>query len=302
MMQKPHQPMEPVHRSTTRQDCRTHAMVLEAAGIRCSVHGSAGDFAVVVAAADAARARAELGAYASENRDWPAKVESIPQRGSGWVGVCGYASVLVLVAVFEHEWMFAVDWLAAGKTHAGLICDGQWWRTITALTLHSDLAHLAANLIIGGLIGLYAGQVFGSGLAWFSIVIAGAAGNLLNALIRSPVHTSVGASTAVFGALSLVAAYVWKRRRELRVSKLARWAPLAGGAALLGFLGTGGGRTDVAAHLTGFVSGGLIGAVYGTLGDRVLLGAKAQFLLGVGALAVVALAWATAVVPHAPGP
>ncbi len=292
--------MEAVYRSGIKKDCLKHALVLEATGIGYEVCETAGEFTLVVAAPDAARARAELDAYARENRDWPTGAATFPQRGGGWGGVFGYAAVLLLVAIFQHQDMFTLDWFGAGKTHAGLIRHGQWWRTVTALTLHADLAHLVANIVIGGLIGLFAGQLLGSGLAWFSILIAGAAGNLLNAWIRQPGHTSVGASTAVFAALGILAAYVWKRRRHMQASRLARWSPLVGGTVLLVYLGTGGVRTDVAAHVTGFLSGLLLGALYGKLAERVVLAAGAQFLLGMGALAVLALAWALALAPHAP--
>ena len=67
--------------------------------------------------------------------------------------------------------------------------------------------------------------------------------------------------------------------------------PLIGAVVLLSFLGTGGGRTDVGAHITGFVSGLFLGAVYGTLGDEMQFGRRAQILLGIGALAVLTLAW-----------
>ncbi len=298
-MKSRQQPVEAVYRSGIRKDCLQHALVLEAVGIEYEAQQKAHQFALVVAAPDAARARAELDAYARENRDWPPGAATLPQRAGGWGGVLGYAAVLLLVAILEHQHTFAFDWFAAGKTHAGLICHGQWWRTVTALTLHADLAHLVANLVVGGLIGLFAGQLLGSGLAWISILITGATGNLLNAWIRQPGHTSVGASTAVFAALGMVAAYAWKRRRHVQASKLTRWAPLVGGVVLLAYLGTGGVRTDVAAHLTGFLSGVLLGALYGKLGNRVALAAKAQFLLGMGALAVLALAWALALASHA---
>ena len=301
-MESRQQPVEAIYRSGIKKECLTRALVLEAAGIGCEAHAKAGECTLVVAPSDAARARAELDAYARENRGWPTVAAALPQRAGGWVGVLGYAAVLLLVAIIEHRDMFAADWFAAGKTHAGLIRHGQWWRAITALTLHADLAHLVANIVIGGLIGLFAGQLLGSGLAWVSILMAGAAGNLLNAWIRQPGHTSVGASTAVFAALGIAAAYAWKRRRHMQASRLARWAPLVGGVVLLGYLGTGGARTDVLAHVTGFLSGVLLGTLYGKLGDRAVLARGVQFLLGVGALAILALAWTLALAPHAPQP
>jgi MYXO-CTERM domain-containing protein len=170
------------------------------------------------------------------------------------------------------------------------------------LSLHANASHLVANIVIGGLIGLFAGQLLGSGLAWLSILIGGAAGNLLNAWIRQPAHTSIGASTAVFAALGIVAAFAWRQRRDVQTSRLARWAPLVGGIVLLGYVGTGGARTDVLAHVTGFFSGVLLGALYGRLGHRVVLAPSIQLLLGLGALAVLAFTWTCALAQQAPQP
>lgn len=290
--------MEAVYTSADRRECRRQALVLEAAGIRYRIQAEAGEYAVFVAEQDAERARAEFDAYEEENRDWQTRPAPLAQRFSGWEGVFAYVSVLLLVSILAQWHTFSADWFKAGKTHAGLICDGQLWRTVTALTLHSDIRHLFANVAIGGLIGLFAGQMLGSGLAWVSILFAGAMGNLLNAMIRPPNHTSVGASTAVFAALGLVVAYVWKRRRHLQASRLTRWTPIVVGVVLLGYLGTGGVRTDVAAHVTGFLAGVVLGAIYGKLGDRVSLKEETQAWLALSALAILALSWALALAPH----
>ncbi len=293
-MESRRQPTQTVFTSCARKDFFKHALVLEVAGIRYETHRVGGEFILDVAAADAARATEELEAYAQENPDSPVAAVAIVQRTGGWTGVVVYASVLLLVAILAHQRTFGLDWHTAGKTHAGLIRDGQWWRTVTALTLHADVTHLIGNTVIGGVFGLFAGQLLGNGLAWISILLAGASGNLLNAWIRGPNHTSVGASTAVFAALGIIAAYSWKRRRSSQGSMLARITPLVGAVVLLAYLGTGGARTDVAAHVTGFLSGMMLGILHETLGDRVMFGARVQFFLGVVALAVLALAWALA--------
>jgi membrane associated rhomboid family serine protease len=285
-----------IYRGADKRRCREHALVLEAADIRHQIHREAGDYVILVAAADAERALEELQAYARENRDAPLGRVIIPHRPGGWNAVMYYVTLLLLVAVFADQRFGDLDWLAAGKTHAGLIRQGQWWRTVTALTLHADLPHLLANAVVGSLFGLFASQLLGSGLAWLSILIAGAAGNAINACVQPAQHTSVGASTAVFAALGIVASYVWTRQRVLKTSLLVRWAPVVGAVILLGYLGAGGARTDVAAHVFGFASGLLLGAAYGRLGNRVQFARTTQLRLGVAALGVLVSAWALALV------
>ncbi|MFQ5495591.1 MAG: rhomboid family intramembrane serine protease [Phycisphaerae bacterium] len=294
------QPVIAVHHSETRRQCARHALVLEAVGIDYGIRETADGFTLVVSAGDALQARAELDAFALENRDRRTEGDPLSHRTGGWGGVVGYAAVLLLVCLLQRQHALAADWMAAGSTQAGLIRQGQWWRAVTALCLHIDLAHLMANLIIGGLVGLFAGQLLGSGLAWMTILIGGTTGNLLNAWIRQPEHTSVGASTAVFAALGIVATYVWKRRGKIHASGFIRWAPVIAGVILLSYLGTGGLRTDVGAHVAGFLSGALLGALLGTPGGRFASGAGAQWVLGLGALAILTLAWALAL--SSPGP
>ena len=289
-----------IYRSGSEEDCRDRALVLQAVGTAYQVHREFEGFAIAVVATDVSRSRAELDAFTTENRDWRSAHPAVRGRGDGWNGVLGFVAVLCLIAVFQRRQAFGVDWFAVGKTHAGLIRGGECWRAVTALTLHTDLEHVLSNLVIGGLVGLFVGQALGSGLAWCSILIAGALGNLVNAWVRSAAHTSVGASTAVFAALGLLAAHAWQQRRPQRGSRLHRWAPIVGGVLLLSLLGTGGGRTDVGAHVLGFVCGIPLGALCGKLDGSVTPSPRAQFLFGLAALTILGGAWALALMQPVP--
>ncbi len=294
-MEGQQQPMEAVYRSRIKKRCSEHALVLETVGVEFDIRHEDGEYTILVAESDAARAREELHACIQENRGGSRRVLVFPHQAGVWTGVYGFVAVLLLVDVFEDHTLFGINWAHAGRTHADLIQQGQWWRTVTALTLHADWAHLIGNIVVGGLFGLFAAQLLGSGLAWLSILIGGAAGNGINAWIQPAQHTSVGASTAVFSALGMVAAYVWTRRRHMPASAFVRWAPLVSGIVLLGYFGAGGGRTDVVAHLAGFCCGLLLGALYSTLGDRVLFSARVHSVLGTAALALLVLAWTRAI-------
>ena len=296
------QPVEIVFRSRKRQSCREHALVLRAVGIKCDIGRDMGECTLVVSARDAKRAWEELAAYQAETRvaaqeeaEARAAYDALPATISGWPGALGYAVVLVVVTVLVEREAFGLDWVTAGKTHAGAIRQGDWWRAVTALTLHADFPHLVANLIIGGMIGLFAGQLLGNGLAWASILMAGSIGNIINAWLHEPNHTSVGASTAVFAAIGILAAYAWQHRQRMRVTRFVRWAPLIGGLILLGFLGTGGARTDVLAHVAGFATGLPLGALYGRLGPGFVPSTRMQVVLGVTALGMIIACWMMAI-------
>ncbi len=52
------------------------------------------------------------------------------------------------------------------------------------------------------------------------------------------------------------------------------------------------------AHLAGFLAGIAFGAYYGSLTPGIMLGTRSQWFLGLGAFAVVAVAWAIALGSH----
>ena len=175
---------------------------------------------------------------------------------------------------------------------------GEWWRAITALTLHYDQAHLLGNLLFGVVIGSLAGRLFGPGIAWASILAAGACANYLEMLIAPPPHRAVGASTAVFAALGLLTGFTWRLRLRAAERFRYRWAPLFAGVCLLGLLGTGAGgaeKVDVLGHVLGFAAGTALGWMFVRDGmPRLHRGRVPQFAAGALALLAVAAAWSFA--------
>ena len=175
--------------------------------------------------------------------------------------------VLFLIGIFHNLTYFqisgfghaVIDWLQLGSADNSKILAGEWWRCATALTLHADGQHLLGNILIGGYFVARLCQITGSGLGWLLILASGISGNLINALFQSPGHNAVGASTAIFGAIGIAGAFgaVYAEKKSIRYIIL----PLAAAGTLLTFLGAGttDGRTDVAAHIFGFICGILIG-------------------------------------------
>ena len=274
--------------------CRELALVLQARNIHCKVSGESHRL-LLVPSADLSRANAELLAYLDEESKPVPTPPPAPKQSSGIAGVVAYVSLLLMFAYWQSHQSFGVDWLASGRIDSTAVLSGQWWRSVTALTLHLDLAHLTANLVFGAAFGYFAAQLFGNGLAWAGILLGGSLGNYLNVWLQGPGHRSVGASTAIFAALVLLSAFTWRRWRRPGEKLLRRWSPILAGIALLAYTGAGGERTDVLAHLTGFVCGLLIGVAYGAAGKRILLSAPAQRILVLLALFALTLSWMLAI-------
>jgi membrane associated rhomboid family serine protease len=285
-----------IFRSPHRAQCAERALVLTAMDIPHRVRRDGPAWVLLVPEPLTVRALDQLDAYRRENQSWPSKPSRLFHHPAGFDGVAAYLVILGLVAALDWGRLFDVDWRAAGRMDTGLVRAGQWWRTVTSLTLHTDAPHLIGNAFFGVLFGFLAGRLLGSGLAWCSILVAGAAGNALNAMVQAPEHRAVGASTAVFAALGLLGAYVWRGRRDMQSRWALRWAPIVGVVVLLAFTGFGGERTDIVAHVTGFLAGIGLGWFYGMRKTRMVLGSRGQTWLAVGAVAALVVCWTVAIV------
>lgn len=250
-----------VRRCAKRRQAEQYALVLAAMGVRSTIAPESNFTALYVAPEDVARANEQLTAYESENRESPPGRQRLRSAMPSLELTLAYWAVLLFFFATVRREAFSIDWVSAGAAQAGLMLGGEWWRAVTALCLHVDIAHLLGNLVFGTVILLLLSQVTGAGVACLSMLTAGAAGNILNALVQSPAHTSIGASTAVFAGIGILAAMrqVWRVGRAK--FSLRDWIPLAGGATLLVFLGFSGANTDVLGHILGFGFGIAVGWV-----------------------------------------
>ena len=242
---------EEVRRCASRREAEQLALVLAAVGIASRLVPLPTGVAIWTFAEEAEAARWQLETFERENAPRRRPTPLPRNEFAGWPAALLYAMVLLFFFGAQRRGLWSLDWLGAGAAQAGLIQAGQWWRTVTALTLHVDHGHLLGNLLAGVVIGTVTAQLLGQGLAWLAILLAGGLGNALAALLRAPDHTAIGASTAVFAALGIVSAYTRQRRWLERHLGLRRLAPLGAGVLLLAYLGFGGERTDVGAHVIG---------------------------------------------------
>ena len=278
----------------SRSLCREFSLVLEAAALPCELIDSGAQTELRTPPSQAALVRDELRRYAVERREGlHDHIEPEPLRAAA-LGAIAYVGVLLAVAYFNGIGLFGVDWLAAGANDAHASASAEWWRAITALTLHLGPLHLLGNLLFGAGAGMLCSRRLGSGIAWLSILAAGATANLVESWVAPLDYQAVGASTAVFAALGLLSGYAWRQRRGMRARWVQRGAPLLAGAALLAFLGAGNAHVDVLGHLLGFLSGVTLGSIYAHRGIPRSRRKFAQIAAAAAAALLVAAAWAFA--------
>ena len=235
----------------------------------------------------------ELGAFVQESLTPAPQAPSLPVHPHAFV-----AALALLPVILWHGWRMgwwhAPLWLPSPDlwNTAGVL-DGvrvrvfnEWYRTVTALTLHASLTHLCGNVAFGSLFLILLARLTGIGRALWLTLLGGALGNALTALLRPRPVLSLGFSTALFASIGAISGYMACQQQGKRKAML----PVAAAAALLAMLGTEGENTDYAAHLAGLGCGLALGAFEGwrARNNRARLG---QWVSGAAAALLVAGAW-----------
>ncbi len=268
----PHNPEQPetdpdrIVASGSAQHLALCSLVLESVGISHALLSR--DGILTVPEKDADMAGRQIRAYFAENADWPQSRPSLPiQAQTGTPPTLLMIGGLVMLFWVTGSWQDNTTWFQIGAIDSrAILQQGQWWRLVTALTLHATQVHLLGNCIIGGFMVHLLCKTAGAGLAWLSIILLGALGNLINIAIRDTVHYSIGFSTAIFAAIGIFSGLQIQAGRRIKIRDLLM--PLGAGAGLLAFLGTGGQHTDLGAHFFGFlcgISGGMVIRYFGLL-------------------------------------
>jgi len=281
---------------------RDWSLVLQSIEVWHVVHHTFAGWMILVRNQDYDRAASSIDRYEVENRDWPPRRTRERPRHEG--AKLAPLLFLALAAFFLITGPVSAGsrWFHEGKSVANLVLTSEPWRAVTALTLHADSAHVIGNVISGTIFASAVCSRLGPGGGSLAVLASGVLGNVANALWHHSTggggHASIGASTAVFGAVGLLAATQIAVDRHSSAGNTDRsWvetaAPIVGGLALLGALGASP-TSDLGAHLFGFLAGILFGvpaAIY--LRRRAVPGGRfwVQPLLGALALGVVVGSW-----------
>ncbi len=287
-------------------DARERGLVLASKGLSYLVQRCGDEWVVRVSPEDREAACEELRIY--EDQLWAtAQDQEHGADGSPRKVYRGYWSLhlvawlFVFFAILQAE--LGESWRSSGLLSAERVVKGaQWWRVFTALSLHGDVPHLIANISAGLLFAGLMMPSLGQGLTWILILMSGAVGNALNAWIYFPGdHQSIGASTAVFGALGLLVGDSCGGVLRMRAGRSVwRWIlPLGAGLALLAYLGAGspGERIDVMAHLWGFTVGLPVGGLVAALRVADRIQHVGQVACGLLAAALLGVSWLLASSP-----
>lgn len=193
---------------------------------------------------------------------------------ANWSGVL---IVILLVAYYVRA-------MAMGYTHSSMLLDygaitgyhlitlGEWWRLLTSMLMHADYMHLGLNLFALGAVLAFFGKLL---QGWRGLLVffgTGIVGALCGAIHSDGIVT--GASGAIMGMYGYcISAIFFDKTRAWRMT-YTEWFTVA--IIFIGFTIVSSALPGVSqsAHLAGFMSGGLAGAVHvqwmqrGILGDE----------------------------------
>jgi membrane associated rhomboid family serine protease len=149
------------------------------------------------------------------------------------------------------------------KNAARILVEGEWWRLVSPLLLHSSVGHLVVNLIIQARLVVSLEQRWGH-CRWLVVYICAGAYSTLASCVYFPDSLSVGSSGAICGVLGagLLYMFVTWRQTELqdvmdRNVEICSFVVTIVAIGILSVLP----MADFAAHAGGFVIGLLLAMV-----------------------------------------
>lgn len=205
-----------------------------------------------------------------------------------------YSGVFAAFFLFFIHWRISLTsepqlFTESFGSSASKILHGEYFRCITSLLLHGSDLHLVGNMTGLIVFGTSVCSIAGSGAGWSMILAAGFLGNYFNACFYKTLHLSIGASTAVFGAIGILAGYRMIYLLEDKGLKVTAFIPIGAGLALLALLGSSP-SSDIMAHLFGYIAGLISGAFFRLFVRKSISELYQLFLLGISVLFII-MAW-----------
>ncbi|MBU8849581.1 MAG: rhomboid family intramembrane serine protease [Desulfobacterales bacterium] len=229
-------------------------LILTSQNIETRVERKNKSFDILVNHADMEKALWIVETYYKENKFFRLKqqLQEIPISSFKSYTAFSIMGLLWLIHALCLQYHIHEDMILKYGASALFILQGETYRAVTALLLHSDARHLAGNMAGMLIFGAPVITLAGFGVGPFMLLVAGTLGNLINAHLYKTAHLSIGASTAIMGAAGLLAAFqVTQKAKPFRLNSLV---PILAGTVLVGMFSQGE-NTDVWAHVFGFLCG-----------------------------------------------
>jgi rhomboid protease GluP len=257
--------MQILYQNLTGAQANRYGLILTACGILFHTQKTGNTWNILVDESNTNKTIKIVDAYLAENQPVSPFQNTLslqsPRAYTGlWISAVIISTYLAIILSTESR-LF----MATFQSSVVRIMDGEYYRTVTSLFLHANAGHLIGNVIGISIFGTVVCRITGWGVGMLMILLSGGLGNLLNAFMYRFGHISIGASTAVFGAIGILSGYLFLVKfRQIQIKRTS-WLPIGGSLALLAILSTGE-HTDVTAHLYGMIVGLFFGILYAAWG------------------------------------
>ncbi|MDB5102377.1 MAG: rhomboid family protein [Fibrobacteres bacterium] len=257
-------PRHALEHSARKDEIMDYSLVLASQGIKHWMEFDGAEWSLTVDDAEAPLAKDLIETYRAENRgfqDAPPEERNLDLLLSPLLFLAVPVACYFLVGL--SPW--ANWWHSRGSADAKLILEGQWWRCITAATLHADEEHFLSNLVSGYFILNLLNHRLGVGTVMLLATLGAGLANWLVALASGVNHVSIGFSSVVFCALGMLAAVETLNRPHSRAKGTSGWiaglrrvTPILAAFFVAVYVGLGE-NADVKAHFYGFGIGAVLG-------------------------------------------
>jgi len=137
-----------VRRTSDRRRAEEWSFVLRALAVIHEIREEESGYGIAVLPEDEAHAAAALDAHEAERAEVRAPLPEYGPSGAGWVFAVFLLAVHLATGARDEQ----VVWFAKGSADTARILHGEWFRVVTALSLHADVSHVLGNAIVGGLL------------------------------------------------------------------------------------------------------------------------------------------------------
>jgi rhomboid protease GluP len=160
--------------------------------------------------------------------------------------------LLTILPVFPNSWFI--------EQFSGInlyIWEGQLWRLITPLFMHSGFSHLLFNSFSIVLFGPALERILGRSRFLFVYLTTGVLANVATLLLQPVTYSHVGASGAIFGLFGYYASILIYRKHFFSKENTQLLITITVMAIIMTFIQA---NINITAHLSGLLVGFLLGA------------------------------------------
>ncbi|RFU67388.1 rhomboid family intramembrane serine protease [Peribacillus saganii] len=188
------------------------------------------------------------------------RTESFQQFIKFYPAVTIFAGIILIAFLLTSSWYlpghFFFEKLAGVNLY---IAQGEYWRLITPIFVHSSFSHLLFNAFSLVIFGPALERITGSFLFSLFFLAAGLAANAATYLIQPLTYTHVGASGAIYGILGFFLFLVLLKKDRLSKQNSQTILTLVAVGLIMTFIQP---QINVLGHLGGLTAGFLLAPAF----------------------------------------